>query len=422
MVAYFDENLTWSDYAKLGCGLTEDRSGFEPEQIRQKATNAEEYSADRLFRYVVRPFDTRWCYVTMVPHLWNRPRPTFWPNIWEGNRFLLFRPRAAASPEGIPAFYSKHAGEQDTIRGHAYFFPFYLKKHFRFSVATKPDLLTSIDTEIDDSQTASNLSLDAEKYLERLDCLVELDSAATIWYHVLAICYAPAYLTENKDGVQLDWPRVPLPDSKERLLASAELGKQLAALLDPEESIMGITEAPRSEFKTLGILRRTDSKSVSPRDLAVTAGWGHFGKDDVVMPGSGKSESRSYTADEWQNLLKTGLDENSLRALLGKNTLDIYLNDTTYWSNVPEHVWEYVIGGYQVIKKWLSYREEKILGRALSLDEAEYVSQMIRRIAAILLLQPQLDENYQAVKSTTWAWNIEVPAAMPADEIEIDDS
>ena len=49
--------------------------------------------------------------------------------------------------------------------------------------------------------------------------------------------------------------------------------------------------------------------------------------------------------------------------------------------------------------KWLSYREHKILGRPLRADEARYVTEMARRIAGILLLQPVLDENYRNVKA-----------------------
>jgi Type ISP C-terminal specificity domain len=55
--------------------------------------------------------------------------------------------------------------------------------------------------------------------------------------------------------------------------------------------------------------------------------------------------------------------------LLGR-AVDVFLNGTTHWRAVPEAAWEYFIGGYQVIKKWLSYREEAVLGRALTKDEA----------------------------------------------------
>ena len=74
------------------------------------------------------------------------------------------------------------------------------------------------------------------------------------------------------------------------------------------------------------------------------------------------------------------------------------------WRCVPSRVWGYTIGGYQVIKKWLSYRERPLLGRDLSPDEARYVTEMVRRIAAILLLEPALDANYAAVKADTYPW------------------
>jgi hypothetical protein len=92
------------------------------------------------------------------------------------------------------------------------------------------------------------------------------------------------------------------------------------------------------------------------------------------------------------------------RRLLGDKTCDVYLNGTAYWRNIPAAVWDYHIGGYQVIKKWLSYREEGVLGRALKPEEAREVMNTARRIAAIILLQPALDDNYQKVKAATHAW------------------
>lgn len=46
----------------------------------------------------------------------------------------------------------------------------------------------------------------------------------------------------------------------------------------------------------------------------------------------------------------------------GGGYLDIHLNDTTRWIDVPEPAWKYTLGGYQVIKKWLSYHEATLLG------------------------------------------------------------
>ena len=81
--------------------------------------------------------------------------------------------------------------------------------------------------------------------------------------------------------------------------------------------------------------------------------------------------------------------------------LNIYLNDKACWEWVPKRVWDYTIGGYQVIKKWLSYREHDLLGRPLTPDEAREVTHMARRIAALILLQPALDQNYETVKSAS---------------------
>jgi hypothetical protein len=99
-----------------------------------------------------------------------------------------------------------------------------------------------------------------------------------------------------------------------------------------------------------------------------------------------------------------GLSREQALALLGADTRDVYLNEKAYWRNVPANVWEYFIGGYQVIKKWLSYREQGLLGRALSAEEAREVTGMARRLAAIILLQPVLDENYRHAAANAYAW------------------
>ena len=45
-----------------------------------------------------------------------------------------------------------------------------------------------------------------------------------------------------------------------------------------------------------------------------------------------------------------------------------------------------------------------MLRRGLKVEEAEYVSEMVRRIAGLIMLQGELDANYRAVKDDTWAW------------------
>ena len=104
-----------------------------------------------------------------------------------------------------------------------------------------------------------------------------------------------------------------------------------------------------------------------------------------------------------------GTGETSLQSaltLLGETCVDVHLNGDAHWSAVPVNVWNYTLGGYQVLKKWLSYREftsepaSPLLHRPLRPEEAAYFAQVVRRIAAILLLGPALDASYRAILPT----------------------
>ncbi|OGV74407.1 MAG: hypothetical protein A3K19_03475 [Lentisphaerae bacterium RIFOXYB12_FULL_65_16] len=191
-----------------------------------------------------------------------------------------------------------------------------------------------------------------------------------------ALAAHPHKAAERFGALRQDWPRTPLPRDKAQLLASAALGRQVAALLDSETPVPGVTAGRLPEaLKAVAVFARVDGKPANPAagDFDLTAGWGHAGKGGVTMPGKGR------------------LDDHG-------DAFDIYLNDIACWRNVPTPVWEYTIGGYQVLKKWLSYREKPLLGRGLTIEEVRYVTEMTRRIAALLALHGDLDKNYAAVQ------------------------
>jgi hypothetical protein len=183
---------------------------------------------------------------------------------------------------------------------------------------------------------------------------------------------------------------------------SAALGREVAALLDTEREVAGVTSgAIRPELRAVANVRRVDGPGqLNPEagDLALRAGWGHRGQGGVVMPGKGRLRTRDYTEDEHAAL------DDAARAALGAETHDIFLNDSAAWTCVPARVWDYTVGGYQVLKKWLSYREQDVLGRALTVEEAREVTQTARRISALLLLEPALDANYERVKAAAYEW------------------
>ncbi len=57
---------------------------------------------------------------------------------------------------------------------------------------------------------------------------------------------------------------------------------------------------------------------------------------------------------------------------------------------------------YRRLPGHLSYREQPLLGRPLTPDEAREVTNMARRLAAIILMEPSLNVNYQAVKGSCY--------------------
>jgi hypothetical protein len=414
MRAYFDSKLDWEEYKELGYGLIDQQAGFDPKSARAKALSAEKFNPERIVRYALRPFEIQWCYYTSVNPIWNRARPPLWAQCWEGNHFLMTRPVGVASPEGVPFFFTHLLGDNDFLRGHAYYFPLRLKDSTRLEkqdVATLFDLLAEKPEE---DIPVANLSKPARDFLAALGITnpdADAETAGLIWMHALAIGYSPAYLTENADGIRQDWPRIPLPDNRDALLASATLGRQVAALLDTESQVKGVTLGTiRPELRPIAVISRVGGGSLylEAGELAVTAGWGHAGKGGVTMPGKGKTVARDYTPEELAAVKEgakvPGLTLEQALAHLGETTYDIYLNEVAYWKNVPVKVWEYTIGGYQVIKKWLSYREQDVFDRSLTTDEAREVMNIARRTAAILLLEPALDANYQTVKQSSYAW------------------
>ena len=153
---------------------------------------------------------------------------------------------------------------------------------------------------------------------------------------------------------------------------------EFARLLDPDTPVPGVTEGElRPELAAIAVPTTTDGRQMTGEDFALTAGWGHFGFGQAVMPGQGRAVERSYSSAEREAL------GDAVQAV-GKSTFDIHLNAVANWRNVPAAVWHYRLGGYQVLKKWLSYRERQVLGRSLEAHEVQLFAEVARRLAAMI--------------------------------------
>jgi hypothetical protein len=402
LLIYFDAETDFASLTESLSGLTRNSAGFHGNEVRERLLNRSSFAPANVRRYLFRPFDERWCYYSIEPNFWKRSRPELGKQI-DGNRFLLTRAAGVTTPEGFPILYTRTLVARDSMRGHAVAFPFAL--NHSGPEETAQGVLIDHSTQ---RETEANLSELASQFLQSVDLEASRENAAALWLHALAIGYSPAYVEENADGIRGDWPRIPLPALREEFLSSAALGTKVANILDTEQALQGVTAGVlRAELRGIAALTRIDGKPLEPgEDFAVTAGWGHAGKEGVTMPGRGKvvrrERSQREQAELVQGIAALGLSAEAAIARLGSGVVDVYLNDRCAWTGIPEKAWELYIGGYQVIKKWLSYREHGILGRALTLAEVEEVQAMARRLTALCLLQPQLDANYEAVKANTW--------------------
>jgi Type ISP C-terminal specificity domain len=387
MKQYFDPDVNDADIRVIMPKAMIDTAGFNAKKTRRYLVGRG-FLPKRIVECCYRPFDNRWLYWEPETKLLDEKRSEYFPHVVEGNIWLAAVQQNRK--EFDPPVVARIPCCRHVIERGANLFPAFL--HLGTHETRQP-----------------NLSLAALRYLT--DIGLNGTDTVILFNHAVAISYSVSYSRTNETALRQDWPRIPLPVSKQALLESAELGHLIKALLDPDVQIAGITVGKiRPERGVIGSISRDAGGSLNPDagDLDVTAGWGHRGIGGAVMPGKGKIVERDYTAKEREALAAgaaaLSLPEKQLLNLLGERTLDVYLNNLAYWKNIPVRVWEYSIGGYQVIKKWLSYRERPILGRSLTMDEARTVTEIARRVAAIILMEPALDANYQAVKSATYIW------------------
>ena len=370
---YFNPGLSHEEIATLHHSVMDSTGVFDARAIRTALLKRGGPLEAGFARHAYRPFDTRWLYWESDSKLLDRPRPDYQSNVLDGNLWLSSAQHLRKGADEPQTCFTRHIGSLHLIERGANMFPAWLRKEQADGQQTMLDG--------DGEQRRPNLSAAAQRYLDRLGLGVE-----DLFHHALAVLHDPSYREANAGALRMEWPRIPLPGwpdsdapgAADELRPSAARGRELAALLDPETAVAGVTAGTlRPELTAIAVPSTADGRNMSGDDFALTAGWGHFGTGDAVMPGQGRAVERGYTAAEREAL-------GDAVAVLGDATVDVHLNDNAHWGNVPAAVWNYKLGGYQVLKKWLSYRESKVLGRSLLPEEVQHFTDTARRIAAIL--------------------------------------
>lgn len=151
--------------------------------------------------------------------------------------------------------------------------------------------------------------------------------------YVYAVTYAPSYRKLYSEFLRIEFPRVPFPESTEEFEELSGLGWALVQA---------------------HLLREMPHR-----------GWGSYhGKGDHVV-----DVVRYSSQDE-----------------------AIWINKTQFFKSVPEAVWEFHIGGYQVLDKYLKARR----GRKLTLDEINHVAAVADSLAFTIDQMTKIEKAYIA--------------------------
>lgn len=151
--------------------------------------------------------------------------------------------------------------------------------------------------------------------------------------YIYAVLHAPAYRSRYAEFLRIDFPRIPFPEAK----------------------------ADFDALKTLGwaLVEAHLLQSLPRLQLARYHGKGGNGVEAV-----------RYSPEEKA----------------------VYINKNQYFAPVPAEVWEFHIGGYQVLEKYLKSRK----GRTLSLDEINHVSHIADALAFTVSQMQAIDSAYAA--------------------------
>jgi hypothetical protein len=352
------------------------RARYVPEAVRARLRETSSFDPHKIVPYVVFPLDIRWLYYETAAKLLNEARADLFKNL-HNNEFLV------AVPE--PRQYSE-------IRPLLLSCTFDLHLHDRGSIGFPMEIKLDTQDEAPLFQTTGAGEGSLANIAEPVwACLKEAwDLRGSYGGHdakrlvrqlaslCVAVCHSPLYEQEHKEALAQDWAHVPIPKNIDLFVQLANAGSTVALLLDPAKDPTKLFKEILGEsLATIAVVNRLDGEPIQPTDLTVE--YSFFGS------ATGGWRSRSAEPEE------------CFSPAWGETTGDLFINDRVCLRNVPQAAWEYELGGYPVIKKWLGYRDHGRRGDApLSVQEINHLRNMVQRIAALLVFHSTLDQLYEA--------------------------
>ena len=161
-----------------------------------------------------------------------------------------------------------------------------------------------------------------------------------IFHYIYALFHSPVYRARYAEFLKIDFPRLPLTSSLNLFQSQAKLGGDLVAL--------HLMESPKlNDFIT---------SYTGPKDPEVKkVGWSH----ETV----------------WLDAAATKKGQPARPGTMG-------------FRGVPEDVWNFHIGGYQVCQKWLKDRK----GRTLSENDISHYQKIIVALHETIRIMREIDE------------------------------
>ena len=259
---------------------------------------------EQLFiQYTYRQFDTKWTY-------YNGESKGFigWPvkqvmqHLLNDNIALICSRQTTSDWRNV--FISKYVGDFNVTgnagtNGSGYYFPLYLynETSSQQSFLENKSRIPNLDIEILTKISNSIGLLFTFEKEETPETFAPID----LLDYIYAVLHSPTYRETYNEFLKIDFPSVPYPTDKETFWSLVKLG---------------------SELRKIHLLE-------SPVVESYITGYPEDGDNIVTKP--------TY---------KNG---------------NVYINDTQYFSNVPDISWNFFIGGYQPAQKWLKDRKDREL-------------------------------------------------------------